>query len=119
MEPALGKQFRAQNLLQLNSVWAQSPYLNQYQWMKAIMELMDFANSDQYLYSPEQLAMQQQQQMQQMMQQQVMAAGLEDQMSGRETQRKLLADLSKEALKGDYDLAEARIKARSSDKKAS
>lgn len=110
MEPALAKQFRVQNLLQLNQVWAQSPELNQYQWKKAIMELMDFPDTEKYLYSPEQMQASQQQQMQQMVQAQLMQAQLEDQMTGREQQRKMIADLSKEQLKIEGDLAKEQVK---------
>ena len=75
MEPALGKNFRAERLLQLAMAWKDSPFLQQHQWMKAILELMDFADTDKYLNSPQQM----QQEQQQMQQAQFMAAAREDQ----------------------------------------
>ena len=67
MEPALGKQYRAQQLLQLSQVWKDNPYLQQHQFMKAVMELMDFQDSDKYVKSPQQLQKEQQAAMQQQM----------------------------------------------------
>jgi len=100
MEPALGKQFRIQNLLQLNSVWAQSPYLQQHQWMKSIMELMDFADSDKYLKSPEQLQQEQQQAMQQQVQAEMAQASMQDNLSANQQQREMSRDIMKGLLKG-------------------
>jgi len=67
MEPALGKQYRAQQLLQLSQIWKDNPYLQQHQFMKAVMELMDFQDSDKYVKSPQQLQKEQQAAMQQQM----------------------------------------------------
>lgn len=67
MEPALGKQYRAQQLLSLAQTWQQSPYLQHHQFMKAIMELMDFQDTDKYVKSPQQLQQEQQKMMQQQM----------------------------------------------------
>lgn len=67
MEPALGKQYRAQQLLVLAQTWQQSPYLQHHQFMKAIMELMDFQDTDKYVKSPQQLQQEQQQMMKQQM----------------------------------------------------
>lgn len=64
MEPALGKQYRAQQLIQLSQLWQQSPYLQHQQFMKAVMELMDFQDSDKYVKTPEQVAQERQQAMQ-------------------------------------------------------
>ena len=94
MEPALGKQYRTQQLLAYAQAWAQSPYLQQQQFMKAILELMDFQDTDKYLKSPQQV----QQEQQAALQQQMMLQGLEMQaqdamaakQSGREMQRDLV-----------------------------
>ena len=99
MEPALGKQFRAQQLIQLSGMWQQSQFLNQYNWMKTIMELMDIQNTDQYLYNPQQLAQMQAGQAQQAMQMQIMGAAMQDQMSARQSRRELQRDVVKGLLK--------------------
>jgi len=54
MEPALGKQFRAQQLVQMAAMWAQNPWINQYQFNKTMMELMDIREADYLLKQPEQ-----------------------------------------------------------------
>jgi hypothetical protein len=95
MEPALGKQFRAQQLIQYAQMWAQSPYLQHHQFMKAILELMDFHDSDRYLYTPEQVQGMQQNQMQS----QIMAAEFEDQIAARGDERKLIGDVTKALVK--------------------
>jgi len=56
MEPALGKQARAQQLVQMAGMWAQSPWVNQYQFNKVIMELLDIREADYLLKTPEQYA---------------------------------------------------------------
>jgi hypothetical protein len=95
MEPALGKQFRLQQLIQYAQMWAQSPYLQHYQFMKSIMELMDFHNTDQYLKTPEQVAQEQAQQAQTMAQMKLMEAGVQDQLSANQQQRELTRDVVK------------------------
>jgi len=95
MEPALGKQFRATQLMQLASMWQQSPYLQHHQWMKAIMELMDFQDSDKFLKSPQQL----QQESQQQVQQQLMGAAMQDKLEGNRQNRQLLGDVAKGLMK--------------------
>lgn len=71
MEPALGKQARAQQLVQMAQMWAQSPWINQYQMLKTMFELLDVRESDQLLKTPQmfQQEMQQQAQMQLMSEQ--------------------------------------------------
>ncbi len=68
-EPALGKQFRAQQLVQMAAQWQQNPWINQYQMLKTQMELMDIREADSLIKRPEQF----QQEMQQQQQQQMMA----------------------------------------------
>lgn len=99
MEPALGKQFRLQQLIQYAQMWQGSPYLQHYQFMKSIMELMDFHNTDQYLKDPQQVAQEQQQQVQQMAQMKLMEAGLQDQMQSRDDQRTLQREVVKGLMK--------------------
>ena len=69
MEPALGKQFRMQNLIQLFPLMQNNPWVNQYQWIKTLMELGDVREADYLLKTPQQFAQeaQQQAQMQQKM----------------------------------------------------
>ena len=96
MEPALGKQMRSQNLIQFYQLWADSPYLQHHEFMKAIMEMMDFNDADKYLKSPEQLQQEMQQQMQQQAQAELMAAGLQDQLAAKQSER----EITKEVVKG-------------------
>lgn len=99
MEPALAKQFRAQQLLQLSNMWAQSPFLQHYQWMKAIMELHDIHDSDKYIKSPDQVAQEMAMMQQQQMQQQAMGAAMQDQLAAKEAERQLMRDSIKGLLK--------------------
>jgi hypothetical protein len=71
MEPALGKHARSQQLVQLFGMLQQSPWLNHYQHIKLMYELMDVYESDSLLKTPDQFMqeMQQQQQQQMMMEQ--------------------------------------------------
>lgn len=95
LEPALGKQYRAQQLIQYAQMWAESPYLQHREFMKAILELMDFHDSDRYLKSDQQM------QQEQMMAQQgaLQQAALEDQMSAKEDDRQLMQEVAKGLLK--------------------
>ena len=99
MEPALGKQFRAQQLIQYAQMWHQSPYLQQHEFMKAIMEMLDFHDSDRYLKSPEQVAQEQQQMMQQTVQAKMLDATLQDSMAQKESERTMMRDVAKSVLK--------------------
>lgn len=99
MEPALGKHFKAQQLLQFAQLWAQSPYLQHYQFMKSIMELFDFNNTDQYLYSPQQVQQQQQQSLQQQIQMKALEMQGEDQIAARQSERDMKRDVVKQLLK--------------------
>lgn len=96
MEPALGKQFRAQQLLQLAQIWQQDPTLQHYQWKKSILEMLDYQDSDRYLKTPEQLMKEQQQ----AVQMQMMAAAQETQSEMRVEQLKGNLDIQKEVVKG-------------------
>jgi len=61
LEPALAKESRIQTLLQYASMWAQDPYVNQYEFKKSILELLDMVNPDKYLKSPQQVQQEMQQ----------------------------------------------------------
>jgi hypothetical protein len=95
MEPALGKQFRAQQLIQYAQMWAQSPYTQHYQFQKAILELLDFHDSDRYLKSPEQVAQEQQQAQQQAMQVELLGAKMQDELAAKQSERELTRDVIK------------------------
>ena len=99
MEPALGRQFRAQQLIQYAQMWQDSPYLQQHEFMKAIMEMMDFHNSDKYLKSPEQVQQEQQQAMQQQAQAQMMQAAMQDKMAEKSDERGMMRDVAKQLVK--------------------
>jgi hypothetical protein len=99
LEPALGKQYRAQQLLQLAGQWAESPYLQQYEWMKAILQLLDMHDVDKYIKRPEQLQQEQQQQAMQAAQMELAGAALNDQMQERQSKRELKRDVVKGLLR--------------------
>ena len=62
MEPALGKQYRAQNLVQMAQLWNNNPWINQYQWNKVLGELNDIREADRLLKSPQQFQQEMEQQ---------------------------------------------------------
>ena len=99
MEPALGKQFRAQQLMHYAQMWAESPYLQHFQFMKAILELLDFHDSDVYLKDPQQLQQEQQQAAQQQLQQMLFGAQIQDQMAAAQEGRKYDREVTKELIK--------------------
>jgi hypothetical protein len=111
MEPALGKQARGDRLVQMAGLWKDNPWINQYQWNKVIMELMDIREADYLLKSEQQF----QQEQQQMVKMQMMA---EQQKKQYETQGKLgvsAQDFQEEtalAAQGhEYDMALEALKA--------
>lgn len=67
MEPALGKQARAQQLVQMAGMWKDSPWINQYQYTKLMMELLDIRETESLLKTPQQFAQEMQQKQQAMM----------------------------------------------------
>lgn len=77
MEPALGKQYRAQQLVQMAAMWAQNPWINQYQLNKTMMELLDIREADMLLKSPQQMQQETQQAVQQQMKAEQMKQQLE------------------------------------------
>ncbi len=95
MEPALGKQFRAQQLIQYAQMWQQSPYLQHYQFMRTILEMLDFHDTDRYLNTPEQVAQQMQMQAQQATQAEMMGYQMQDTMNARQSERELTRDVVK------------------------
>ena len=99
MEPALGKQLRMQQLIQYAQMWQGSPYLQQYQFMKSVLEMMDFQDSDKYLIPPQQVQQQQQQQQQQQAQMQMAGAAVQDNLAENNAKRELTRDIVKGLLK--------------------
>ena len=93
MEPALGKNFRANQLIQYAQMFAQSPYTQHYQFQKAILELLDFHDSDRYLKTPQQVAQEQQMAAQRQVEMQIMGAGLQEQMESNKDERRLQRDV--------------------------
>jgi len=83
MEPALGKQNRMQNILQLAPILQQNPMINQYAWLKTLFELGDVREADYLLKQPQQLQ-------QEMEQQQKAAMMAEQQKQQFETHGKLV-----------------------------
>jgi len=111
MEPSLGKHFKAQQLIQYANLWYQNPlttsYLQHYQFMKSIMEMMDFKDVDKYLYSPEQVQAMQQAQQKQSLQLEMLGASVQDQMAANQSGREMQRDI----VKGGLDIEEAIVKA--------
>jgi hypothetical protein len=99
MEPALGKQFRAQQLLQLAQIWQQDPSVQQYEWKKAILELMDLHDTEKYLKRPEQLAQEQQQIAMQAAQAELAGAAIQDELAKRQAGYEAHRDVVKGLLK--------------------
>ena len=99
MEPALGKNARMQQLIQYAQMWQDSPYLQQHQFMKAILEMMDFHDTDRYVYPEEMIQQKQQQQQQQAVQAQMMGAQVQDNLAENAAKRELVRDLAKGILK--------------------
>lgn len=95
VEPALAKEFRAERLIQLANMWQQNPALQQYEWTKAILELMDIYEADKLLKTPQQMAMEQQQMMMQQVGFRMEEAKIQDELSARQTQRELQRDVVK------------------------
>jgi len=111
MEPALGKQARAERLVQMAGMWKDNPWINQYQWNKVLMDLMDVREAE-YLLKTEQQMQQEQQQMAKM---QMIA---EQQKQMYETQGKLKVSqqdfMEETQLAGqehEYDMALEALKA--------
>lgn len=76
MEPALGKQARLQQLMNLAQIMLNNPWINQYQWWKTIFELGDVREAESLLKTPQQMQMEQQQaQQSQMMMMQMQMQG--------------------------------------------
>jgi len=99
MEPALGKQFRAQNLIQFYQLWAQSPYLQHFEFMKSIMQMLDFHDTDRFLKTPQQVMQEMQMQAQQTAQAEMASASLQDMLAAKQSQREMTRDVVKGLLK--------------------
>jgi len=103
MEPALSKGVRAQQLVQMAQMWQQNPWVNQYQMLKTIMELMDIREVDLLLKAPQQMMQEiQQQQKAQMMAEQAEQQG-KQRLEQLKTQGKLA--ISQQDFKEDSALA--------------
>jgi hypothetical protein len=99
MEPALGKQLRAQQLIQYAQMWQGSPHLQQYQFMRAIMELLDFHDPEKYLRDDQQVGQMMQAQQQQQMQMQMAGMAMQGQMDKQAQEGELIRDVVKSLLK--------------------
>ena len=99
MEPALGKQFRAQQLIQYAQMWQQSPYLQQHQFMQAILELLDFHDTEKYVRSEQEVQQQMLAQQQQAAQMEMMGMAMQDKLQARQAGRELQRDVVKGLLK--------------------
>lgn len=79
MEPALGKGARAQQLVQMAALWKDNPWINQFQWNRVLMELLDVQEAPFMLKTPDQMQkeIEAQQQAQQLAQQQAQREDLD------------------------------------------
>lgn len=118
MEPALGKQFRAQQLVQMAQMWTQSPWINQYQMIKTMMELLDIREADTLLKSPQQF----QQEMAEQQKTQMMQAQMPLKLQAEKTKGKLeegkqefVKEKSLQEQQFGYDLALEAIKQQAAD----
>jgi len=103
MEPALGKQMRANQLIQYAQMWQGSPYLQQYQFMKAVLEMLDFPNTEMYLRDDQQVQQMMQAQQQQQLQMQMAGMAMQGQQQGQlqsaQQEGELIRDVVKSLLK--------------------
>ncbi len=99
MEPALGKQMRANQLIQYAQMWDGNPHLQQYQFMKAILEMLDFPNTDRYLRDDQQVQQMMQAQQQQQMQMQMAGMAMQGQQQQQQQEGELIRDVVKSLLK--------------------
>jgi hypothetical protein len=99
MEPALGKQMRANQLIQYAQMWQGSPYLQQYQFMKAVLEMLDFPNTEKYLRDDQQVQQMMQQQQQQQMQMQMAGMAMQGQQQAQLQQAGQQGDLIRDVVK--------------------
>ncbi|MDY6856721.1 MAG: hypothetical protein SWO11_18840 [Thermodesulfobacteriota bacterium] len=99
MEPALGKMFRAQQLIQYAQMWVGSPYLKQYQFMKSILEMLDFPGTNKFLNTPEEVQQQQIMAMQEQTRMQMANAALQDNLAAKDDDRTLQREVVKALLK--------------------
>ena len=73
--------------------------MQHHQWHKAIMEMLDFKDSDKYIKSPEQFQQEQQQNQQQAQQSQAQAMAFQQKHETNLAEKKIEGDLMKEAMK--------------------
>lgn len=105
MEPALGKQFKMQNLIQLMPILQQNPHINQQQITRMILELADIKEFEHMLKTPEQV--QQEQQQQQQAQQQMLQ--LQQQMKAQEIMLKGQTDMKGNLIESQKDFVEEQV----------
>ena len=118
MEPALGKQARAQTLMQLAPVTQQNPLVNQHQWLKTIFELLDVRETNSLIKSPEQLQQEQAQEQQAQMMAAQMDQNLEtgSKIAISEKDFKEELALNEQEFKHDVTLERIKAKVKTSEK---
>ena len=109
-EPSLDKNYRAQQLIQLSQMWQQSPWINQYQFIKSICELLGVKELDGLLRTPEQIMQEskQQQQAQMVGEQQRFKQEVEKVMVGKKADFESKHQLNEQEF--GHDVAMAEIK---------
>ncbi len=115
MEPALAKEFRLNQLMQLSTQWQQDPTVNQYEFKKAIFELLDWAQPERFLTDPDVVARQQQQAQQMQMMPQLLELQNKKEINLEDNKTKLIAQTmeSEDVMKTEKMKADAQAKTRS------
>ena len=119
MEPALGKQARAQQLTQMAPLMQRNPWINQYQWTKTLLELADVREADQLMKQPQQF----QQEMQQQQQAAMMEKQLDEKLEGDKKIRVSDKDFQEAIIENEqthgHDLALAAVEGELASEKSS
>jgi len=118
MEPALGKQARAQQLVQMANLWSQNPWVNQYQYTKTMMELLDIREADYLLKTPQQFGQEMQQQAMAQMQAEHQKQQFETEGKIMTSQKDFVEDMTLNEQEFRHNLALEAIKADAAKEKA-
>ena len=98
LEPALAKESRIQMFLQYAQMWGEDPYVNNYEFKKAIFELMDMVNPEKFLRDEQQVQQQLEQQRQQELMLKMAPQQLQSETIQKQTETKAQVDIAKAIL---------------------
>jgi len=80
-------------------MWQGSPHLQQYQFMRAVLEMLDFHDPEKYLYDDQQVGQMQQAAMQQQLQMQMAGMAMQSELQTKQQEGELIRDVVKSLLK--------------------